>query len=62
MLALTRKRLQTIIIDDGRIRITVMEISRDFVRLGIEAPDDVEINRGEIQTQIDIERSLISRP
>lgn len=61
MLILARKVDQTVVIDDGRIRITVVGVRDGTVRLGIEAPDDVEINRGEIQAEIDIERSLISR-
>lgn len=61
MLVLTRREEETVIIDDGRIRITVLIAGGGFVRLGIEAPDDVEINRGELQARLDIERHLAQR-
>jgi carbon storage regulator len=47
MLVLTRKLNESIIIDDG-IRITVVGIRGQHVRLGIEAPDSVAIFREEL--------------
>jgi carbon storage regulator len=47
MLVLSRKKNETIIIDD-RIKITVIEIRGDKVRLGIEAPRDVPVHRSEV--------------
>jgi carbon storage regulator len=47
MLLLTRKQGEKIIIDDD-IVITVLNIGRGQVRIGFEAPKDVEINRQEI--------------
>lgn len=47
MLVLSRKRDEEIVIDD-RIRIVVVEIRGDKVRLGIEAPRDVDVHRKEI--------------
>lgn len=49
MLVLSRKQLDTIVID-RRIRIRVLEIRGDRIRLGIEAPQDVPILRGELET------------
>ena len=46
MLVLTRKRDQSILIG-GDIRIVVVAIERDQVRLGIEAPRDVTVRRAE---------------
>ncbi|HEX4014423.1 MAG TPA: carbon storage regulator CsrA [Candidatus Cybelea sp.] len=47
MLVLTRKSNQSITI--GReIRVTVLEVDGDQVRLGIEAPHDVPVRRSEI--------------
>ncbi|HHV43674.1 MAG TPA: carbon storage regulator CsrA [Firmicutes bacterium] len=50
MLILTRRVDETIIIDD-QIRITVVEISRSQVKLGVEAPKHVSIFREEIYPQ-----------
>jgi len=47
MLILTRYQKQSILIDQD-IRITVLEINKKQVRIGIEAPDDVNIVREEI--------------
>jgi carbon storage regulator len=47
MLVITRKLDQSIIID-GRIEVVVTGISKDGVRLGIEAPRDVQIHRREV--------------
>ncbi|TAN20343.1 MAG: carbon storage regulator [Actinomycetota bacterium] len=47
MLVLTRRVNESIVIGDDII-VTVLEIQRDAIRLGIKAPHDVEINREEI--------------
>ncbi len=47
MLVLSRKEDQVIVID-GRIRVTVVEIRGGHVRLGIEAPRDIPVFRSEI--------------
>lgn len=51
MLALTRKPGERIIIDD-HIVITIVEIKGDNIRLGIEAPKEIKIYRGEIYDTI----------
>ena len=51
MLVLSRKHEDTIIIDQ-RIRIKVLGIRGDRIRLGIEAPNDVSILRGELTVQL----------
>ncbi len=48
MLVLTRKQSQTIVVDD-RIRITVVHVGGNHVRLGIEAPKEVPIRRDELK-------------
>lgn len=48
MLVLSRKEDQVIIID-GRIRVTVVEIRGSQVRLGIEAPPDIAVLRSELR-------------
>jgi carbon storage regulator len=47
MLVLSRKRGETIVIGDN-IRITVVAMRGDQVRLGIEAPKSVTIDRSEV--------------
>jgi carbon storage regulator CsrA len=47
MLILTRKSLEEIIIDD-RIRISILKIDGNRVKIGIEAPSDVAIRRHEL--------------
>ncbi|MQN02252.1 MAG: carbon storage regulator [Lachnospiraceae bacterium] len=51
MLALTRKKDESIIIN-GNIVVTVMEVKGDHVKLGIQAPKNVSIYRKEIYEQI----------
>ena len=47
MLVLSRHRDETIRIGDG-ITVMVVEILSNRVRLGIEAPQDVPVHRGEV--------------
>jgi carbon storage regulator len=51
MLILTRKQNESVIID-GDIKVTVLSDKHGQVKLGIEAPDDVEIWREEIYENI----------
>jgi carbon storage regulator len=52
MLILTRREGDAIYIDGG-VRIVVLSADRKGVRLGIEAPPDVRILRGEIVAQVE---------
>ncbi len=47
MLVLTRKVNESIIIS-GNIKVTVVKIDGGKIRLGIEAPPDVEVLRSEL--------------
>ena len=47
MLVITRKTEQSIVID-GRIEVTVLGITKDGVRLGIQAPREVQVHRREV--------------
>lgn len=51
MLVLSRKRDERIVID-GVIVVTVLQIDNSRVRLGIEAPPEVEIHREEVLRRI----------
>lgn len=56
MLVLSRKKNESIVIDD-RIVITIVEIRGDKVRLGIEAPRDVSVHRSEVFEAIRAEQA-----
>lgn len=47
MLVLTRKASQSIVIGEN-IVITILDVHRDQVRIGIEAPRDIDVHRQEI--------------
>lgn len=51
MLALSRKKNESIIIDNN-IEVTVLEIKGDQVKLGITAPKSVQVYRKEVYVQI----------
>ncbi len=51
MLVLTRKKNESIVINND-IRITVVEIRGDKVRLGIVAPREVPVHRQEVFDEI----------
>ncbi|MDZ7373232.1 MAG: carbon storage regulator CsrA [candidate division KSB1 bacterium] len=57
MLVLTRKLGESIVIGDN-IRVTVVEIHGKQVRLGVEAPRDVSVHRGEVYERIVEENRL----
>ena len=48
MLVLSRKLNETVVIGDN-IRVTVVKIDRNHVRIGFEAPENVPIYREEIK-------------
>ena len=55
MLVLSRKKDESIIIND-HIRVTVVEIRGDKVRLGIDAPKEVSVHRREVYEAIQNQR------
>ena len=57
MLVLTRKAGEGIVIGSD-IRVTVLELQGRQVRLGIEAPSDVSVHRGEVYERIREENEL----
>ena len=59
MLALTRKRGESLVINNN-IEITVLEIRGDQIKLGIQAPKNVPIYRKEVYLQIQNENEEAS--
>ena len=51
MLVLSRQLNEAIVVSDD-IRITILQISGDKVKLGIEAPASVSVHRAEIHRRI----------
>ncbi len=54
MLVLTRKKNESIIIADN-IEISVVEVTKGHVKLGIKAPRDVTVHRKEVYDAIKLE-------
>ncbi len=51
MLALTRKKGESIVIDN-KIEVSILDIRGDQIKIGISAPKDVPIYRKEVYIQI----------
>lgn len=51
MLILSRKLGETVVID-GNIRVKVVRVEGDVVKIGIEAPEEVSIHRQEVYDEI----------
>ncbi|HOA41207.1 MAG: carbon storage regulator CsrA [Halanaerobiales bacterium] len=51
MLILTRKKNESIIIDE-QIKVTILELDNNRVQVGIEAPRDISIHREEVYLEI----------
>lgn len=52
MLVLSRKKNESVVIGDNEIKLVVVEIRGDKVRLGIEAPADIPVHRREVYEAI----------
>jgi len=61
VLVLTRKAGQNIAVGN-EIRISIIEIKGRQVRLGIEAPDEMPIHRGEVLMRIQVENQEAAGP
>ena len=54
MLILTRKHNESIMVGDD-IEIVVLEIKGEQIKLGVKAPDNIRVYRGEVYKEIQIE-------
>lgn len=67
MLVLSRRKEQSVVID-GQIEIEVLKISGNTVRLGIKAPRQVKVLRGELapygksEFTIDVDPATMRQP
>jgi carbon storage regulator len=60
MLVLTRKSNESIVID-GKIKVMIVAIQGHCVKLGIDAPSSVPVNRSEVQQRIAYESARSSQ-
>ena len=51
MLILSRKVGETVVID-GHIRVKIIRVEGDVIKIGIEAPDDISVHRQEVYDEI----------
>ncbi len=54
MLVLTRKLGESIVIGNN-VRVTILEMQGKQIRLGIDAPTEVPVHRGEVYERIEAE-------
>jgi len=57
VLVLTRKTNEEIIID-GCIKVTIVKVQGNRVRLAIDAPEEIPVHRGEVTEFIRSEREM----
>ena len=60
MLVLTRKAGESIVIG-SQVRITVLEMQGRQIRLGIEAPSEIPVHRGEVYERIQQENEQAAK-
>ena len=60
MLVLTRKLGESIVIGNN-VRVTILEMQGKQIRLGIEAPSEVPVHRGEVYERIEAENRLAAQ-
>lgn len=61
MLVFTRRANETIVIDH-RIVVTIVSTSGGNVKIGVEAPPEITVNRGEIQVKLDASQRITPEP
>jgi len=60
MLVLSRRKGESVIIGDG-IKVTVIDVRGDQIRLGIDAPRSVSVHREEIYQQVLLENAAAAK-
>ena len=56
MLVLTRSVGERLVVNDGEIKISVLEVKGNQVRIGIDAPRSVSVHREEVFEKIRADR------
>lgn len=60
MLILTRRIGETLMVGDD-VKVTVLGVNGNQVRIGVDAPKNVEVHREEIYQRINAERSNVNQ-
>lgn len=60
MLVLSRRKGEAVIIGDG-IKVTVIDVRGDQIRLGIDAPRSIAVHREEVYEQVLAENAAAAR-
>ncbi len=55
MLVLTRTPGKSLVINNGQIKLSILEIKGNQVRIGIDAPREIDVHREEIYERIQAE-------
>lgn len=61
MLVLSRREKETLIIGDGQVKVTIVDIGSNQVKIGVEAPKHIAVNREEIYDKIKTEGGTLGR-
>lgn len=60
MLVLSRKEEETLVINEGQIRITILAVKGGQVRIGIDAPREMTVDRLEIHNKKLLEGNIVT--
>ena len=61
MLVLTRRAGESIVIGDD-VRVVVLDVRGDTVRLGIEAPRSIQVHRAEVYAEVQAANTAAAAP
>ncbi len=59
MLVLTRRPGETIVIGDN-VKVTMLSVAGNHIRIGIDAPRDIAVHREEIYDKIQAENTMLA--
>lgn len=62
MLILSRNEEECIVIDEGKIRLKILSVRGKKIKIGIDAPKDVTIDRLEIHNKKLLEDNVVDLP
>lgn len=57
MLILSRREGETVVVANGLVVFKIIDVLQGRVRIGVDAPKDMPVHRGEVQERIDAQRN-----